>query len=104
MAVSVYLSQRRKHTASANTKQIRNDSGKTTMQKKSLASALSAALAKPHGNPAARTDRSPLLLNAIKNSTTRMDQIVQRRIGLQSDLSTDLEKSRQAGNATPTRE
>ena len=74
------------------------------MQKESLASALRAALKKPQTDCAVRINASPLLLNAIKNSTTRMDQIVQRRIGVQGNPSTDQEKSRQAGNATPLQE
>ena len=60
------------------------------MPQQSLASALRAALKQTQTESVA-LDKSPdLLLNAIKNSTTSMDQIVQRRIGMQRESLKDL--------------
>ena len=60
------------------------------MPRQSLASALCTALKKTQTAPVA-LDKSPgLLLNAIKDSTTSMDQIVQRRIGVEAESIKDL--------------
>jgi len=77
------------------------------MQRQTLASAFSAALktAQTPSRPP-RPDcngvPSPSLLNALKNSTTRMDQIIQRRIGAQTESGEVSQESRRAGNPPPS--
>ena len=52
------------------------------MRQQSLYSAFTAALRSANCRQPASTNPTPLLVNALMNSTTHMDQIVQRRIGL----------------------
>ena len=52
------------------------------MRQQTLYSAFTAALRSANRNQLASTNPTPQLVNALMNSTTHMDQIVQRRIGL----------------------
>ena len=61
-----------------------------TMPQQSLATALRAALQTRLTGPDTNNNRTSPLIKAIKNSTTRMDQIVLRRIGLLEDPPRDL--------------
>lgn len=77
------------------------------MQRQTLASAFSAALKTVQApsvpsRPDCNGVPSPSLLNAIKNSTTRMDQIIQRRIGAQTEPGEVSKESRRAGNPPPS--
>ena len=60
------------------------------MPQKSPTKALRAAVEKRPTGPATNNDGTPALIEAIKNSTTRKDQIVLRRIGLLDEPPKDL--------------
>lgn len=60
------------------------------MPQRSLATALRAALESRRTESATDDSRTSPLIKAIKNSTTRMDQIVLRRIGLLDEPPKDL--------------
>ena len=60
------------------------------MQRQTLASALDAALKRRQPQTSKVREASSTLLAALERSATRMDQIVQRRIGLNQETLTVL--------------
>jgi hypothetical protein len=62
-----------------------NDKETTKMPRRSQAANTDGAMKKSQKGPVTRDEAGQILLEAIKNSTTRMDQIVQRRIGINDE-------------------